>query len=83
MDFLGFHICRILIYLVTCQNSLTVKTVDQRGFLTFDFYIYNFFVSKSVLCAGEFSSFICVYVWMTQVYDVIVYQHSELLQSVA
>jgi len=34
--------------------------VDQHGFLTFDFHIYNFFVSKAVLCVGEFSSFICV-----------------------
>jgi len=59
LDFLGFHICRILISLVTCQNSVTLKTVDQHGFLTFDFHIYNFFVSKAVLCVGEFSSFIC------------------------
>jgi len=78
LDFLGFHICRIFISLVTCQNS-----VDQHGFLTFDFHIYNFFVSKAILCIGEFSSFICIWVWMTQFYDVNVYQDSELLHSVA
>jgi hypothetical protein len=57
--------------------------VDHHGFLTFDFHIYNFFVSKAVLCFGKVTSFIFALMWMTQVFDVIVYQNYELLHSVA